>query len=455
MPIRCERCRKTVTPHASAALDDALLSPRTVLGPSPATGGGSSLAAVSSRAPHDSFILLGTHADTATHLVAPVEQRQQTGEGRPRTRSNASSSSANRSTPHLLSVNTESSGASAPIWSRLTTVATVSEMTDAGETQHPLCIECTRLLTGTLDKQVKDAKTERDCYNEYLALDSHEISSTDPAELAEAEQRMEQQLRELEEQERQAMAELEELERQEAQLAEEAEQLEQESCTLDEMEAAYWATFNSYQIDLQAFMNERDSLNARYSYAGRQLEKLKKTNVYNDAFRIWHDGHFGTINGLRLGRLSSQPVDWAEINAAWGQACLLLDTLSKKLSFEFKGYKLIPLGSFSKIERLQQDRGVYELYNTTDLHLGRLFFNRRFDTAMQSFLACLAQLGDYCESLDDDFRLPYRIVKDRIGEVSIRLPFNQDEVWTKACRYMLTNCKWILAFVTKRDLSSR
>jgi beclin 1 len=38
------------------------------------------------------------------------------------------------------------------------------------------------------------------------------------------------------------------------------------------------------------------------------LEKLERTNVYNDAFCIGHDGVFGTINGLRLGRVPGVPV---------------------------------------------------------------------------------------------------------------------------------------------------
>jgi len=36
--------------------------------------------------------------------------------------------------------------------------------------------------------------------------------------------------------------------------------------------------------------------------------RLKRTNVFDDAFHIYYDGHFGTINGFRLGRLQSQPV---------------------------------------------------------------------------------------------------------------------------------------------------
>ena len=86
-----------------------------------------------------------------------------------------------------------------------------------------------------------------------------------------------------------------------------------------------------------------------------QLASLESTNVYNDTFRIWHDGPFGTINGFRLGRLPNLhvinlkfhtvlnfcyiQVEWSEINAAMGQSLLLLETLSNRLNFTFKTYK--------------------------------------------------------------------------------------------------------------------
>jgi beclin 1 len=50
-------------------------------------------------------------------------------------------------------------------------------------------------------------------------------------------------------------------------------------------------------MQLKGMQNERDSVNLKYDFAAKQLEKLEKTNVYNDTFRIWHDGPFGTING--------------------------------------------------------------------------------------------------------------------------------------------------------------
>ncbi len=42
-----------------------------------------------------------------------------------------------------------------------------------------------------------------------------------------------------------------------------------------------------------------------------------------------HDGPFATISGFRLGRTAEVPVEWDEINAAWGQAVLLLHTMAQ------------------------------------------------------------------------------------------------------------------------------
>ena len=41
------------------------------------------------------------------------------------------------------------------------------------------------------------------------------------------------------------------------------------------------------------------SLDCQLRHNQDQLNKLKKTNVFNATFHIWHSGHFGTINGFR------------------------------------------------------------------------------------------------------------------------------------------------------------
>lgn len=71
---------------------------------------------------------------------------------------------------------------------------------------------------------------------------------------------------------------------------------------MDAMEARFWHDYSDFQLQLLRYGEDRDALLARIAGAVEQREELRKANVFNDAFHIWHDGPFGTINGLRLGR---------------------------------------------------------------------------------------------------------------------------------------------------------
>ncbi|KAF9357314.1 autophagy protein 6 [Mortierella sp. AD094] len=302
-----------------------------------------------------------------------------------------------------------------------------------------------QMLLDSLAKQLRDVSRERDCYIDFLRTVNSNVASDAEMEALEAE------IKQIQTDEDASIQALRDIEEQQRAVREEIAMLEQESLALDKEEESYWQECNEFQLALQAFHNERDSVNLKYDYDSRQLEKLHKTNVYNDTFCIGHDGHFATINGFRLGRLPTQPVDWLEINAAWGQTLLLLHTIANKLNFTFKTYRLVPLGSFSRIDKIEGDRASYELYGSGEL---RMFLNRRFDNAMVAFLNCLQQLGDYAEQQGPKLELPYKINKDRIGDACIRFQFNQGETWTRALKYTLTNTKWILAYASSSAASN-
>lgn len=74
------------------------------------------------------------------------------------------------------------------------------------------------------------------------------------------------------------------------------------SAELNALEERYWHEHNEYQLLLAAHIEERDGLLAKIDRASHLLQALSHTNVYNDVFKIWHDGPFGTISGFRLGR---------------------------------------------------------------------------------------------------------------------------------------------------------
>ncbi len=370
-------------------------------------------------------------------------------------------------------------------------------LSSRSDVDHPICVECTELLLSQLQTRLATTNKEKDAYITFLKTLNNTIPTQ--AEVSKAQS----SLAASKAAEANAFAELLALEEEKAALDDEVATLEAESLALDDEEQAFWRSRNAFALTLTALQDERDAVNAAYDHDAQQLERLQRSNVYNDVFCIGHDGSFATINGLRLGRLPPpQNVDWPEINAAWGTAALLLATVAGKLQFAFRGYKIRPMGSTSKIEKIehppsasrqpssgnapsdsttqqrQQQPKVtpLDLFSSGDLPLGRMLLHRRLDAGMVAFLECLRQLGEFVEtssansSVPDPIspaqpspkstgvsgrdppangthglKLPYAIRKDKIGDSSIKLGVSQDEAWTRACKFTLTCCKFLLA----------
>lgn len=352
---------------------------------------------------------------------------------------------------------------------------------------HPICVECTELLLSQLQDRLATTTKEKDAYITFLK-NLHNNTPTQ-AEVSKAQS----SLAASKAAEAEAFSELLALEREKSALDDEIAKLEAESLALDDEEQAFWRSRNAFALTLNSLHDERDTVNAAYDHDAQQLERLQRTNVYNDVFCIGHDGSFATINGLRLGRLPPpQNVEWPEINAAWGAAALLLATVADKLRFTFRGYKIRPMGSTSKIEKIeypaspqpssenptsessqrqrqQQPKSTtLDLFSSGDLPLARMLLHRRLDAGMVAFLECVRQLGEYVETTSGNdasshpnspghpsskatggstagLKLPYAIRKDKIGDSSIKLGVSQDEAWTRACKFTLTCCKFLLA----------
>lgn len=327
---------------------------------------------------------------------------------------------------------------------------------------HPICTECTDMLVAGLQHRLEAATKERDAYVNFLKQVNAEIPTEEEI------QESQEALAKARQEEEEAIKELKQLEAEKASVDEEIAQLEEQARSLDIEEEKFWRDRNAFATRLSEFQNVRDSVNLQYDHDTQLLEKLQRTNVYNDTFCISHDGKFGTINGLRLGRLSNVPVDWPEINAAWGHTVLLLQTVADRLGYKFQGYELQPMGSTSRIIRYETPnpsssrnsqrlagkgkKHILELYSSGDMPLGLTFMHRRFDIAMEAFLECMRQLGSFVESESAKnsesgrgLALPYKIEGAMIGDVSIKLGIAQDDAWSRACKFTLTCCKFLLA----------
>ena len=78
---------------------------------------------------------------------------------------------------------------------------------------------------------------------------------------------------------------------------------------------------------------------------------------------------------------------------------LLLQTLSTNCDFEFKKYRLAPMGSFSRIIKKDDNKTVYDLYCPSDIGFGRLFGYGTFDKGMGAFLECVQELQNFVQQV--------------------------------------------------------
>ena len=313
------------------------------------------------------------------------------------------------------------------------------------DVDHPLCVECPELILDMYDEEIAEMEKARKEYDMMCHSLQHEVKSYEVEK-----SKLDEELVELTEMEKELTSRLKKIEDQRAKIDEKKKEKLKREASLKEEEQVYWKEFNQYQQRMLESKDEQTSLQYQLHYTTEQLSKLKKTNILNKTFHIWHNGHFGTINGLRLGRLQTVPVEWVEINAAWGQTAFLLSTLARFTNIEFERYRLVPYGNQSFIEPLEGKRRLLPLYSSAGL---RLFTDSKFDNAMVAFLDCLNQLKQHIESTSHPhFVLPYAIDKDKIGEAnkdfySVKTQFNTQERWTKALKFLLTNLRWALTWV--------
>lgn len=319
-------------------------------------------------------------------------------------------------------------------------------MTGQSTVDHPLCEECTDTLLNQLDDQLKITEEECKDYRNFLEKLENNNDSTDQVNL-------DDELKQLRAEEATLREQLHKVEGEHDVVKKEIQKEKEIARKLEEEEERYWKEYNEYKRQVQELDDEQKRVDNQLKYAQAQLDRLKKTNVFNATFHIWHSGHFGTINNFRLGRLPSVPVEWSEINAAWGQTVLLLHSLAKKMNLTFQRYKLVPYGNHSYLESLTDKSKELPLYASGGF---RFFWDAKFDQAMVAFLDCLQQFKEEVEKGDTQFCLPYKMEKGKIEDTStgtsysVKIQFNSEEQWTKALKFMLTNLKWGLAWVSSQ-----
>ncbi|GMT24518.1 hypothetical protein PFISCL1PPCAC_15815 [Pristionchus fissidentatus] len=216
--------------------------------------------------------------------------------------------------------------------------------------------------------------------------------------------------------------------------------------------------YHSYMIK-----NDQDvrEINMEIRYIESQLRMLSRTSVLSLAFPIEvslsspSSLPMASINGFRLGRLPDVQIDWPEINAAWGQALLLLDILMARAHCAVAGVEFITLHSSSSI-RMDRGNGTAKEYPLYASGSWKPFGNKNMDGGACLFMEALALL---CNTISEQVKKdggtaimwPHRMKGDKLiendMEYTVKMQFNAEERWTRAMRAMLLNLKWAAAMI--------
>ena len=304
--------------------------------------------------------------------------------------------------------------------------------------RHPLCVTCARKEYLFLGKEISVYRDKIALYNAHLAeidagMTEAEVDLAYQACLAE---------------EKALLERIDAVKRRRRLLMPRKAALAKGRKRLAEMEAKYWTMYGAHQSSLARTLNAVHSLTAQVPRARARMDALARTYALDDAFPIRPAGHFGTINGFRLGRFSNILVSWSEVNCACGYAALLLRSVARALGLEAVAKAIVPMGSTPKI--LLNVKGLAPL----DLfYESKMFAAKRFDEALAALLALTRKTAEHCVAADPAFTatvpLPYKIENDTIGRTSVRLQMaKSDHIWTYALKNLLTDLKWLVLWLS-------
>ena len=316
---------------------------------------------------------------------------------------------------------------------------------------QPLCVDCAGEVRIEMEAQIEELESELAAY---AALETKLLLEEEEGNAAPLDDRT--FARELRRAKDELADEQQKLQKAEKELAAAEQRLsaaQTASHRLNNVETSYWHAYNAVMLFLRSAADHRDSLQQRVDATEHTIQTLRRTNVLSNVFRIWFDGPYGTISGVRLGSTREHPVEWWEINAAWGQAVLLLDTLARSINVRFKKIKLEPRGSYPRIHFLDT-RSSADLCGPTSK-----IVCISYDRAQVGFLSCLKEFGQVLAArgvVEENlpFALKYPIEGDRVGGQSIRYGLSRDRAWTKALKYMLVNLKYCLKATLMMDSRS-
>ena len=223
------------------------------------------------------------------------------------------------------------------------------------------------------------------------------------------------------------------------------------------VEAKYWQAYSSLHLYLLNVADTRDSLQCKMERIEQHLSTINSGNGLHrfNYFKICLSSSgvspIGTINGFRLGTLPTEPVEWWEVNTAWGVAVLLLEqlrievlnpiSLKHRKSFWIENVGPVSWLARGSYPRVRGPSATYELVGPVSKILCP-----GYDKALVLFVKCLDVVIKVLEASASGGRPPFEISSsgDRIGGISVKYGLSRDVTWTSAVQRVLENLEWCL-----------
>lgn len=162
-------------------------------------------------------------------------------------------------------------------------------LSDQSEIKHPLCEECADFIMDQMDSRLEQIEEECKEYKDYLeSLQRKQRSSDGMEDEKKILSELEEKASALEKEEKDLLRELEEVEHEQKRVDSELEKQKEELRDIDADEEKYWQEYNCLKRNFFLCEDEILSLSNQQRYAQSQLDKLKRTNVFNVTFHIWY-----------------------------------------------------------------------------------------------------------------------------------------------------------------------
>ncbi len=302
------------------------------------------------------------------------------------------------------------------------------------------CSECVKALFAEYDVRLNDQVLFVAAYYKCLADAELQSKEEDPSKKrrSAAAQKDESEVEALEAELEALLREEAELEKQEAALASHLDRQVRQGVEL--------------RAEERVLAEERHTALAAIDSRRQRLEHHQKLRVHEDLFSIARDANeFPVINGFRLGSSPAVPIEWEEINAALGEAALLLHVCASKLRFKFSTFLPVPIGNVSRMEQMTGAKEAYMLAGS----FRTAVMSSQFNTALGALLTATDQMA---QALGRKFGVvpPYKVASDMIGDsrdnwYSVKRPMRDSAKWVKALSFLLSQLKFLLSIVVSAD----